>query len=198
MLSARSRCDEPALDLLPLLAGDQPGDDVERPRPVDVLALGVDRERDAHREDLEVGHPLALAQFVDAEPVEQLPSDHGRPGEGCPRRPAARPRALTVPPPSTRKTRPCCRDVKSPGPRHVTTNRSREQSATQRRSCSRERRSGCEMPTRPYDRRATALGPTSDTVPIRTPTREAPMPHTVTHTRRDRRQPPRHRHDRRS
>ena len=58
--------------MLPLLAGNQPRNDVERPRPVDVLALGVDRERDAHREDLEVGHPLAFAQFVDAEPVEQI------------------------------------------------------------------------------------------------------------------------------
>ena len=63
---------EAALDLLPLLAGDEPWDHVERPRPVDVLALGVDRERDPHREDLEVGHPLAFAELVDPEPVEQL------------------------------------------------------------------------------------------------------------------------------
>ncbi len=63
---------QPLLDPAPLLTGDEPRDDVERPCPVDVLALRVDGERDPHGEDLEVGHPLALAQLVDAEPVEEL------------------------------------------------------------------------------------------------------------------------------
>jgi hypothetical protein len=39
---------------------------------VDVLPVGVDGERDPHRQDLEVGHPLALADLVEADAVQQL------------------------------------------------------------------------------------------------------------------------------
>ncbi len=60
------------LDEAPLVTVDQARDDVERPRPVDVLAVAVDGERDSHREDLEIGHPLALAHLVDPDAVEQF------------------------------------------------------------------------------------------------------------------------------
>jgi hypothetical protein len=55
--------DQAVGDLLPLAQVDDPGDDVERPRPVDVALLGVDRERDAHRGDGELGGLLALGQL---------------------------------------------------------------------------------------------------------------------------------------
>ncbi len=51
---------------------DDPRDDVERPRPIDAAAVGVDRERDAHRQDVEVGVILACLQFVDAEPTQRV------------------------------------------------------------------------------------------------------------------------------
>ena len=63
---------EPALDDAPLVAVDQARDDVERPGPVDVLTVGVDGERDPHREDLEIGHPLAFAHLVEPDAVQQL------------------------------------------------------------------------------------------------------------------------------
>ena len=72
---------ETALHHAPLLAVDQPRDDVERPRPVDVRAVGVDGERDPHRQDLEIGHPLALADLVEPDAVQQLdevPRDRSR------------------------------------------------------------------------------------------------------------------------
>ena len=54
----------------PLPRLDDPGDDVERPRPVDAAAVGVHRERDAHREDVGGGGGLPAAQLVDPEGVD--------------------------------------------------------------------------------------------------------------------------------
>ena len=54
--------DEAGLDDLPLVAGDDPRDDVERPRPVDADPLVVDGEGHADGPDLAVGGHLALGQ----------------------------------------------------------------------------------------------------------------------------------------
>ena len=72
---------EAAFHHAPLVTVDQARDDVERPRPVDVRSVGVDRERDPHRQDLEVGHPLAFADLVEADAMQQLdevPRDRSR------------------------------------------------------------------------------------------------------------------------
>ncbi len=61
---------ESALHERPLVAGDHPGDDVERPGAIDVLAVGVHGERDAHRQDLDLGDALELGQFLRSEAVE--------------------------------------------------------------------------------------------------------------------------------
>ena len=63
---------EPTFHHAPLGTVDQAGDDVERPRTVDVRSVGVDGERDPHRQDLEVGHPLSFADLVEADAVQQL------------------------------------------------------------------------------------------------------------------------------
>jgi hypothetical protein len=57
--------DEPRLDLLPFLAGDGARDDVERPGAVDrAVLLVVDRERDAHGLDRELGRLLPNRDLV--------------------------------------------------------------------------------------------------------------------------------------
>ena len=71
--------DETALDDGPLVAGDHAGDEVERPGTVDVGAVGVHGERDAHRQDLDLGDPLPLGQLLRAESVEHR---HQRGGDG--------------------------------------------------------------------------------------------------------------------
>ena len=57
---------------LPLGGVDDPRDHVERPRPIDAASIGVDGERDPHREDVEVGVVLACLQLVDAEPAQRF------------------------------------------------------------------------------------------------------------------------------
>ena len=72
---------ETTLDTTPLVAGDEPRHDVERPGAVDVLTVRVHGERDAHREDLEVGQSLALAHLGETDALQQC--DHfgrDRPG----------------------------------------------------------------------------------------------------------------------
>jgi hypothetical protein len=56
----------------PLDRVDDPGDDVERPRPVDATPVRVHRERDAHRQDVQIGVILARLQLVDAEAAQGL------------------------------------------------------------------------------------------------------------------------------
>ncbi len=62
--------DEATFDDGPLVAGDDAWDEVERPGTVEVGAVGVHRERDAHRQDLDLGDPLQLGQLLGSEPVE--------------------------------------------------------------------------------------------------------------------------------
>jgi hypothetical protein len=64
MLIARSRWVSPASMRRHSDGGDDPRDDVERPGPVDATAVGVDGERDAHGEDVELGERLSLLQFA--------------------------------------------------------------------------------------------------------------------------------------
>ena len=71
--------DETALDDRPLVTGDHTGDEIERPRTVEVGAVGVHRERDAHREDLDLGDPLQLGQLLRRHSVEHR---HQRGGDG--------------------------------------------------------------------------------------------------------------------
>ncbi len=54
---------QPGLDASPLVGGEDPGDDVEGPGPVDALAVGVDGERDALVQDVDVGGVLADLQL---------------------------------------------------------------------------------------------------------------------------------------
>ena len=56
-----------ALDARPLRRLDRARNDVERPRAVDVLAFGVDRERDAHLDDRPLGVGLPLGERTPAE-----------------------------------------------------------------------------------------------------------------------------------
>ena len=51
---------------------DHPRHDVERPFPVDVLAVGVDGERDAHLGDDLAGRRAPLLELLVAEGVEVL------------------------------------------------------------------------------------------------------------------------------
>ncbi len=69
---------------IPFLPGDDARHDVERPRPVDAAALGVDGKRNAHDQDGEFGGGLALAQIRVAQGSQILAQ---RPGRGTrPRR----------------------------------------------------------------------------------------------------------------
>ena len=71
--------DETALDDRPLVTGDHAGDEIERPGAVEVGAVGVHGERDAHREDLDLGDALEFGQFLGPESVEHR-HQHG--GDG--------------------------------------------------------------------------------------------------------------------
>ena len=70
-LSAVRRWTSPASMRGPLAGLDHPGDHVERPGPVDAVTVGVDGERDAHRQDVGRRAGLAGVQLVDAEAVDQ-------------------------------------------------------------------------------------------------------------------------------
>ena len=59
--------DQAGFDDLPLVAGDDPRDDVERPRSVDPHPFVVDGEGDADGPDLAVGGHLALGQGARAQ-----------------------------------------------------------------------------------------------------------------------------------
>ena len=83
-------------DAVPLGARDHPRDDVERPGAVDVLTVGVDGERDPHREDVELGDLLALGERLGAESPRSSTSAPPRPGAARRRRPPARPSAATI------------------------------------------------------------------------------------------------------
>ena len=63
---------EPARDLVPLRLQDQARHDVERPLAVDVGAVVVDGEGDAHGADGEFGRGLAFADLVVRESGERL------------------------------------------------------------------------------------------------------------------------------
>ena len=81
-LSARSRCTRPRSIARPLRRVDDPRDDVERPRPVDAAAVGVDGERDAHRQDVGRRRGLAGAQLVELERVDDGQHSAAA-GRGC-------------------------------------------------------------------------------------------------------------------
>ena len=66
-----------ALDARPLRRLDRARNDVERPRAVDVLTLGVDRERDAHLDDRPLGVGLPLGERAPAE-RRQIVGELGR------------------------------------------------------------------------------------------------------------------------
>ena len=71
--------DQTALDDRPFVTGDHTRDEVERPRAVEVGAVGVHGERDAHRQDLDLGDALELGQLLRAQTVEHR---HQRGGDG--------------------------------------------------------------------------------------------------------------------
>ena len=62
--------DEAALDRGPFGGLDHPGDDVERPRPVDAAGLGVHGERDPESEDVGRRRGLAGPELIEAEVVD--------------------------------------------------------------------------------------------------------------------------------
>ena len=64
--------DETALHPRPLVGLDDAGDDVERPRPIDAGAVGVDGEGDAHGEDVGGGRGLAGTQLLDTQAIDDL------------------------------------------------------------------------------------------------------------------------------
>ncbi len=69
--------DQAALDARPLRRLDRARDDVERPRAVDVLAFGVDREGDAHLDDRTLGIGLPLGERAHAQ-RRQIVGELGR------------------------------------------------------------------------------------------------------------------------
>ncbi len=75
--------DETALDDRPLVTGDHTGDEIERPGTVEVGAVGVHRERDAHREDLDLGDPLQLGQLLRRRVGRASPSARRRRDAAC-------------------------------------------------------------------------------------------------------------------
>ena len=87
--------DEAGLESVPLVGGDDPGDDVERPGPVDARVVAVDLKRHPDPSDLLVGGSLSI-DSVRADPAaaqggDQFGGDHW----GCPPAPrsSSRPRA---------------------------------------------------------------------------------------------------------
>ena len=64
--------DQPALEPLPLLAGNHPRDQVEREDPLDPLLLAVDREADALVDERQLDRTPPLLELVGAEPAELL------------------------------------------------------------------------------------------------------------------------------
>ena len=60
------------LGAFPLLRGDDPGNDVERPGTINVLAFGVDGEGHPHHLDRQVGGQLALGQLLGGEVDEVI------------------------------------------------------------------------------------------------------------------------------
>ena len=63
---------EPALEPVPLVAGDQPRDRVERDDPLDPLVAAVDRERDPLVPHHQVGHLVTALQLRGPERVEAV------------------------------------------------------------------------------------------------------------------------------
>ena len=82
-LRACEPLDQPRLDAAPLGGVDDPGDHVERPRPVDAAPVGVDGERDAHGEHVEVGGVLTGLQLGHPEVLEVLDERRGRPARAA-------------------------------------------------------------------------------------------------------------------
>ena len=77
---------QPALDPVPLVGGDQPGDRVERDDPLDPLVAAVDGEGDPLMPHHQVGRPVAALQLVGpelAEPVVQRRVVRARPAPGA-------------------------------------------------------------------------------------------------------------------
>ena len=74
---------QPGLDRPPLLGVDDAGDDVEGPGPVDAAPVGVHGERDAHREDVEVGPDLPFLELGQPELPELGHEERGRGAGGA-------------------------------------------------------------------------------------------------------------------
>ena len=81
MVDGREALLQAGLDTPPFVSCDDTRDDVERPGTVDATPVGVHRERDALREDVEVGTVLTLLQFGLFEGPE-LFHQHPRRGAG--------------------------------------------------------------------------------------------------------------------
>jgi hypothetical protein len=78
MIERREPLNETALDARPLGCFDRARDHVERPRPVDVLAFGVDGKRDPHLGDRAFGVALALGELALTERREIAREMRGR------------------------------------------------------------------------------------------------------------------------